>query len=202
MTTHSKALSTDKTPEGLSLNSRGFQPPTGPATIPQPRRGWPMRMRGEDAFVPHPMEDIPSIGQPLRGWGHFVLIYRGFHPRLFMENRSAVNHLILPRMTNCGKCPEFFIKHEARQYTCFLELAVPRQPAAPPLPGAPAAPRLPGAPRLPAASRFLATTPEGLSLTSRGFQPPDLAATPINPGGVGQCAVSPHLSTNAHPTPR
>ena len=53
-------------------------------------------------------------------------------------------------------------------------------------------------------SKALSTdkTPEGLSLNSRGFQPPDLAATPINPGGVGQCAVSPHLSTNAHPTPR
>ena len=158
MIARSTSPSRSRTPEGLSLTSRGFQPPDGPAAFPQPRRGWPMRMRGADAFFQHPIENRPGIGQPLRGWGYFGAIYRGLHPRLFMANRFAVNHP-----------------------TCYLEQA---------------------APCLPAAFRFFAATPQGLSLTSRGFQPPDLAATPLNPGGVGQCAVSPHLSTNAHPTPR
>ncbi len=74
------------TPEGLSMTSRGFQPPVCQALLPQPQRGCPMLGRpagslaGADALGGPRRKDRPSMGQPLRGWGHLASMSRGLKP--------------------------------------------------------------------------------------------------------------------------
>ena len=45
--------------------------------------------------------------------------------RPLSRRKEAPRRIILPRMTICGKCPEFFTKHEARQYIIELPRGAP-----------------------------------------------------------------------------
>ena len=70
-----------------------------------------------DALGPSPVFNRVSSGNR-SGWVFFQRsAATGWNFNLYNGN-------ILPRMTICGKCPEFFTKHEARQYSSQVGLSI------------------------------------------------------------------------------